>query len=320
MIKFGFYSPGQLSFEALDSFMGRRKFISLDLYDQMEDIDQNLKDEVQERMFTRFPMINQVFKYTFTNRFEAFDDLIEETILEIFPMQSTRALKIHDVGVSDGRTAVSFFNRLRNHYGDKIDFLATDYAPYVYVVNRKNNSWLRLIVDKDNNLLQIIAPPFVFNIPSKESLYLYPINHLIRKILMKLYVDSMLKQYMEKCDEKLNIREVVFVDSECRELMKIDDCFKLGEKDVLGPLGENYDIVRAMNLLNKGYFNENELSCAVKNIIQSLREGGLFIVGSNKERGTVVNGGIYRKQGTQMKCVANSGEGSHIHSMITKSN
>ncbi|MCK5384425.1 MAG: hypothetical protein KAJ29_02530 [Alphaproteobacteria bacterium] len=318
MIKFGFHSIKQLSFKTLNSFTGRRQFIALDFYDQMGDLDWNLRNEVQERMLSRFPTVDGIFKYTFSNRFEEFDDQAEQVIKDNFPDKNIYHLKVHDVGVSDGRTTLSFFERLKKKYPDTLEFLATDYAPYIYSVRRKKNGRMRLLVDKEGNLLQLIAPPFVFNIPRKESAVLYPLNHIIRIMLEQLFAKPLLKQYKKDKKEGLYIKKIALIVPECQTAIDNNTSFHFDEQDIMLPLPQNFNIVRVMNLLNKSYFNDNSLQKAIMNVYQSLNEDGLFIVGSNKERGATVNGAIYKKSGGKITCILVSGESAPVHDIIMK--
>ena len=80
---------------------------------------------------------------------------------------------------------------------------------------------------------------------------------------------------------------------------------------------ERFDIIRAMNVLNYDYFPEAQLRQAVQNVIQSLREGGLFITGSNVEKGTVVDGGIYKKTKNRMERIKIAGKGSQVDALIS---
>jgi DNA integrity scanning protein DisA with diadenylate cyclase activity len=72
-----------------------------------------------------------------------------------------------------------------------------------------------------------------------------------------------------------------------------------------------------MNILNASYFPEAQLRKAVENIVQSLREGGLFITGSNMEQGTIVNGGIYKKRKNRLERIEISGKGSAVDALIS---
>ena len=83
-----------------------------------------------------------------------------------------------------------------------------------------------------------------------------------------------------------------------------------------GPMGR-FDVIRAMNVLNKGYFTDAQLRRALANIVLSLNENGLFITGSNTAQGTVVDGGIYKMMGGRLEQVMSSGAGSQIDELVT---
>jgi chemotaxis methyl-accepting protein methylase len=71
-----------------------------------------------------------------------------------------------------------------------------------------------------------------------------------------------------------------------------------------------------MNVLNNSYFSNQELHTILKHIHNGLLEGGVFIVGSNQESGTVVHGGIYKKTDKGFLKIAESGNGAAIHEIL----
>ena len=82
-------------------------------------------------------------------------------------------IRIHDIGVSDGRTSCGFFDHLNHLYGERLVFLASDYAPYLYVLKR-THSTNRLIIDDQQHVLQIIiTPPFVFIVGRPERIKVF---------------------------------------------------------------------------------------------------------------------------------------------------
>lgn len=95
-----------------------------------------------------------------------------------------------------------------------------------------------------------------------------------------------------------------------------DKRFRLGQHDLLQPFKEQACIIRAMNVLNPSYFSETEFAQVIRNLYEGLRENGLLITGSNQEAGTIVNGGIYQKNGNGFSKILNSGEGAPIESLL----
>jgi hypothetical protein len=312
MFKLGIFKNDQLTPGALNGFFNSRKFIALDLYNSLGALPQAERDKIQERMLGRFSVQNGSVKYTHKRRFDDFDELSVSAIAANF--STDRDILVHDVAASDGRTSCDLYKRLSQLFGERLDYTASDYAPYVYALKRKHST-RRLIVDDRDNVLQIVTPPFVFIVVRPESKKLYPLNHLIRYLATAVYARPLLKAY-KAGKPGIERTRVELLCRECHDLIAERKNFRFNSYDVLtGPTGR-FDVIRAMNVLNHGYFPEAQLRTALKNIVSSLNEGGLFITGSNTAAGTLVNGGIYKKKGSRLERLATSGTGSQVDALI----
>jgi hypothetical protein len=264
-------------------------------------------------MLRWFRLQNGVQKRTYSRRFDDFDRLSLAAIAANFSVG--QAIRVHDVGASDGRTSCDLYHHLNHRYGERLDFLASDYAPYLYVLKRARRT-SRLIVDDQQNILQIITPPFVFIVFHTESRRLHPLDYLLRLLVTGLYARPLLEDYKAGRPGIERIK-LELLCSECRVLTSRQTNFRFDSYDVvLGPR-EHFDIIRTMNILNYDYLSEAQLRKAVENIIRSLSEGGLFITGSNMEQGSIVDGAIYKKTKNHMERVEISGKGSKVESLIS---
>lgn len=313
MIQSGIHNIKQLSRKNLDGFWPRRQSIALDLYAHLEELEPQKRDYVGAKILARFTTGDGIFKYTFSNRFDDFDKKCFPFIKE--HCAANAPLHVHDIGVSDGRSTMPFFLGLQEYYEDKLDYLASDYSPHVFSVQKKTGGKTRLILDSDGSLLQIIYPPFVLNMGRKEKTCLYPLNHLLRLVLMPLFVNKLLRLYRDN-KEALSIKKIDLIAYECQEQLKKCDNFHFEQYNIFEPSPKKYKLIRVMNLLNKSYFSDKDLKIAVHNTFESLDDGGMFISGSNMEAGTTVNGGIYKKENGKMICLYSSGEGFAIHDMV----
>jgi hypothetical protein len=312
MMKFGIYKKDQLTSGSLNGFLNGRKFIALDLYGCMDDLTHSERDQLQERILSRFSVQSGVLKYTHSQRFEDFDVHSLSAISANF--QPDHRILVHDIGASDGRTSCGLYKRL-NPIFRGLDFLASDYAPYLYRLRRKNSD-SRLLVDELNHILQIITPPFVFTVVRPESKVLYPLNHLIRLFATLFYARPLLRA-REAGQQEIERTRIELLCQECRLLSAGKTNFHFEQYDVMsGPKGR-FDVIRAMNVLNTGYFTEERLRLALTNIALSLNEGGLFVTGSNTAQGTMVDGGIYKMKSGRMEKIMSSGAGSQIDALIT---
>src|SRR5215469_3719379 len=312
MFKFGIHKKEQLTVDQLDGFFRSRKFIALDLYNALDNYSPQDRDRIQERLLCRFSNKNGTFRYTHARRFEDFDTLAVTAVRAAFPPD--REIRVHDVGASDGRTSCDFYDTLTGIYGSRLKFVGSDYAPFLYVVRRKNSTQ-RVIVDERENVLQIVTPPFVFNVVHPENILLYPLNHFIRYFVNRWYVRPLVRAY-EAGDTNVERTRVELLCYECRSNCASKDNFRFISYDIFSRPTEHFDVIRAMNVLNLVYFSREDLMKAIVNIILSLDEGGLFITGSNLEAGTGVNGAIYKKSGGRLEKLEASGNGSQVDDLI----
>ncbi len=160
MLKTGIYKTEDLSdIKNIRSFTGKLKRASITLYDNSLYNVENC-DEWAEHILLLFSDRRGAFKRTYRMRFDDFDSLCISCISEIFDPQTS--LKVHDTGVSDGRTACDFFLKLADHHPD-IRYFASDWEPTLKIIESGSG---KVTLDSHNNPLEIVFPPFVFNLLS----------------------------------------------------------------------------------------------------------------------------------------------------------
>ena len=288
MFKLGVYKPQQIERERTKSIFGAKKRISVTL---LEDIRAGRAPDsaLPEIMYT----LNDdrgTFKRTYTNRFDKFDERCVDEILHHF---SRSDLSVHDVAVSSGETAVDFFDLLQGRF-TALSYLATDYDPTVTVLRQGP---FQISVASSGSVIEILAPPFVLT-PQTPDRWFYPINNMLSFFLRQFVAEPAVRRYRS---DELPERATQEIDLFCPraiELATNDPRFSTGKYDLLNRMDAEYDCIRAMNVLNRGYFGDEEFRKILANIYGSLCNGGLFIVGSNLNEGSPVSGGIYEKTGT----------------------
>jgi hypothetical protein len=313
MFNIGIVKKGQLTPGNLVGFLNSRKFIAIDLYNCLDDLPQAQIDEIQERMLRRFRLQNGVLKCTQARRFDDFDQLSLPVITAAFSTE--QPIRVHDIGASDGRASCGLFDHLNHLYGERLNFSASDYAPYLYVLRRMQSA-RRIVIDDQHQVLQIIMPPFVFIVFRAKSIKFAPLYDLVRIIVSSLYARPLVEDYRAGHPAVERTR-LELVCRECRAYISERNNFHFDRYDVLSGPTECFDVIRAMNVLNFTYFSKTQLRRALQNIVESLSEGGLLITGSNTERGTIVDGGIYKKMKNHMEMVEISGSGSKVDALIS---
>lgn len=305
MYKFGVYKISQLG-KGGKTFFGKFKNVSITLYDKITKSKNS--SELAERVLLLFSDSRGAYKRTYQKRFEVFDSQVISFIKKKF--KKNKDFKVLDIGISDGRTALDFYGKLKSELPN-IEYLATDYSPQVFVISRNR---LTLAISPDNSILEILYPPFVFNLKKPDSIF-YPINRMICFFIQRFLVPNLVKQYLEG---KIKAKEILLFAPDVLKLASTDERFKLDKLDVIKPISAKYDALRAMNVLNVSYFTKEELNQIIANIFYALSEGGVFITGSNQNAGSTVHGGVFLKRKNSFERVINSGNGSVINDLITK--
>jgi chemotaxis methyl-accepting protein methylase len=78
-----------------------------------------------------------------------------------------------------------------------------------------------------------------------------------------------------------------------------------------------FSFVRCMNLLNLSYFPRESIETALRNIIESLKEGGVLQIGRTHTNGTS-HVGFYRKRGTRLEVLQEVGSGTELREVIDR--
>ena len=310
MIKTGLYRLEQLSSPAkIRGFFGGTRRVSITLYEKLHEMKK--AEEWAEPILFNYCDARGIYKRTYACRFDQFDATAIDSLAQTFP--AGRTLTMHDIGVSDARTACDFFHKLAARF-PHLNYYASDYEPSLMVL-RSGKGGTVVTLNKKGEAIEIVMPPFVFNLIKPENFLLYPINYAFFLFARGIVLRRTLAKYRAG---KIEPSPLVLFCPAARDLAASDDRFRLLEYDLLKPhtLPRRVDVVRVMNVLNSSYFDAQQLSIAVGHIFESLAIGGLLIAGSNDEAGTQVRGGIYRKLEQGFQTLAKSGADHDAHQAI----
>ena len=310
MLKTGIYDLAQIKKGIpFKSCFGGDKKVSITLYDQILALPN--AEELAERILLLFSDERGAYKRTYGKRFEIFDKEVLKLLENSFDKK--HPLLFQDVGVSDGKTAVDFFEKIAVLF-PKITYSASDYNPTVYVLEKGK---LKVTLSHTGKILEIVWPPFVFNTIKRDSYKHYPLNHLVYFFVQSLMVKPLLKAYRAG---KMKARELHLFSPYTLAAAKNDPRFVLSQLDLLKPFQEKSHIIRAMNVLNPSYFSQQEFKKVITHLHTALLDNGVLITGSNQEAGSLVHGGIYKKTKEGFEKIGQSGDGSPIGHYLLKLN
>lgn len=294
----------------LKDWLGRNRKISVTLYDQV--VNEPDADQLTEQLLLPFSDERGVSKWTCAKRFRGFDAKAIE-ILRTFFDPATSELSVQDLGISDGRTATEFFEKLADVYPQLV-FYASDRDPMVYILEQGN---LKVTLSRTNRILEIVWPPFVFNTINRESAWRHPIRRVVQAVAERRKIPPLLAAYEVGV---VKTKEAFLVAPATLALSRRDSRFRLERYDILTPFHRQSQVVRVMNLLNPCYFSNGEFERIVTNIYHGLVNDGFLLTGSNLEAETTVHGGIFQKVGSGFRRIWRSGNGSPIESLIERAN
>lgn len=173
-------------------------------------------------------------------------------------------IRILDIGASIGLDSLSTYNLLKNNYTIKEYILGDLYTEILFDKQRK------LVFDQDGNLLQVMKGDYFVSIYFEFKFWyqrLANLHKFLRPYLLK-------KKYKF---QNHNIKPIKLISPAL-----LNNClqvFRLQRLNVFEPIGDTYDIIICFHLLIKRYFSSDLISHAKQNLFNSLKIGGVLIVG-----------------------------------------
>ena len=285
----GIHRQEQLAGFRPSSFLGRRRLIAADLLNVIDSDYPHLRDAYFERLVDQ----RGAFKRTYRHRFQSFD----AAIIEAWTAQgeSARPVRILDVAVSDGSTTIDLVDQLDQVIDGSFVVDATDLNTGYIVLQRATERHRRVIITPDGDIVQIVFPPFVFGNTNFRSVLLFPINRMARAFAEK-FARQMIAGFKAK-EPAISASPLAVMNREFGRRLEQDKRISFVSWNVLDPWpGPQADVVRAMNLLNPGYFTLEQQQAVFKNLRNATRDGGLLAIGSNGDPDSEVEGTIYQRR------------------------
>ncbi|MCF6184796.1 MAG: hypothetical protein L3J56_09280 [Bacteroidales bacterium] len=245
-------------------------------------------DTVLEKFYTDIYVSNKTSKRTYKNRFPDLNEISSEIIKE------QKNPVIHDIAVSSGISSSEFYDFLIQNKLNS-DFYISDKFAEIFV----KKGFFTKAFDAENNLVFAYAGCFF---AVDKNIY-FPLTVLLHKILKKQKTpenfDYKLLLFHPDVLKKINTGELKFINYNIFQT-------KISEK---------FTFVRVMNILNLGYFNGEEVKTALKNILISMKENAVLLIGRTNSEG-INNAGFYRKQNKKLIHLKDINKGSEIKHII----
>ncbi len=251
--------------------------------------------EIEEAVFynkviSLYSNNNNTSKTTYGGRFVDLNNVLLKLI------DNRKIIKIHDVAISSGVTTADLYNFLiNNNINAQID-ASDSFSTIEYYGDN-----IKYFFDTNNNLIQIYF--FRLFLGLKISNYFF----ISKLFFLLLKISKNTKQKRKK---------IFLFDKEFHKYYSSNqinyfdfDLFDINHSNT------KYDFIRVMNVLNLIYFTNQQIIFAVKNLIESLEDNGIILIGRTSLEG-INNATFYTKNNNKLISIKSINNGYEHDSLI----
>jgi hypothetical protein len=303
------------------TLLGRRRYVSFLLLRELVQ-DSSVGPDDYDRVAGHACMPNGVWKLTQHGRLHVLDDAVQKCLEARHPRGAS--LVVCDLAASTGATSIDFFRTLQARFD--VRFIASDlYRDLVAVRSRR---WpVAVVFDGSGNQVQYVCGRFVLPSAPPESIA-YPVNRALKAFLARAFLPSARAVLDTAALRRLGPFESLDVDG--FEVVKLPMLtrntlatisehagFSFEEWNIFERIPERAHVVRAMNILTPEHFSNTRRQVAIRNCIDGLLPGGLFVVGSSPTpHPNDVQASIYAVDGDQLVRLASVNGGSEVDAIV----
>jgi hypothetical protein len=245
---------------------------------------------VRDYVYRAFFTANATSKQTSAGRFADLDPLACSIIAE------RRVAVIHDVGVSSGVTSLDLYRTLATT-GIPLSFHISD----KYAVYRATGRCPVRIIDAEGSTRELYVCGLL---GKREAWYKFPATRFLHWLLAGRPIRG-------------PVRSFVLFDHEVLEYIRKGMIRRIDYDVFTTHMPRAFSFVRCMNLLNLGYFPPESIQTAVRNLVDSLQEGGVLQIGRTHPDGTN-HAAFYRRQGARLEMLQEVAGGTELRELIDR--
>lgn len=271
---------------------------------------------LEKSFFSKLYLKNGVTKTTYAERFT---DL---NALSLNYLPKDEVLEINDVAVSSGISTLEWYELLKEK-GYKVNIVGGDISVDAYFL--KVFGVFSALYEKGYFPLQFEVGSFRFPVMVVQGILKSLIFHLFQGICSigfafspeakKIVVNGGAESYSGNFIKlsKVDLISPLLKWEENRHIRIIeDDIFKINPE-----FAQKFSVLRAANILNLGYFNDQTLMQLLATLRQRIKPGGLFIVCRTRKSDKLNHATLFRlKENGQFEKLERLREGSEIEHLV----
>lgn len=281
------------------------------------------KVAVFERMNPGVQLSSGVWRFTFCGRFQQLDNYLNDILAGRF--DAAAPLDVHDWAASDCSTSAEWASTLSSRF-PHAHLTASDLMLFVVEASLPDGD--AYIFEPSGVPLQYIHPPFVIRLSPPERPVL-PVNWVLCRRIRPKAVELWRKWaipagWIESASQTLDqpplaFRKISLLHPAADALRRSSNLFTVRRHSIFDPLPDGCDVIRTMNIFNRSYFGEARLHEGVRAVWQSLKPGGIWIVGRTLKEDPPLHGAtLFARDDAAFRLIDRYEKGSEIDDLVLK--
>jgi hypothetical protein len=254
---------------------------------------------------------NGTFRTTFPQRFQDVDEAAIRWMKREYPAGAE--IQIQDRAASHGLTSLEWAERVFKSFPNA-RFEASDILLELFEIRRDGTAY---IVEPNGRAIQFIQSPWVVSLEHAEPRR-YPVNRMVARWAKRRFERLGLGEAWMKTAEKQGwrVRKIPYIHPRARAFARTNPNFRFRLRSVFETTPEACDVIRTMNIFNRSYFSDEQLSAGANAIFKSLRPGGIWIVGRTLEEDFSNHVTLLRRGESAWETLERIGKGAEIEGLV----
>jgi hypothetical protein len=275
-----------------------------------------------EQVTAQLRLTSGVYRTTFRGRFREFNEFLNDRISHHFDRSA--AIRIEDWAASDCLTSSEWASSILPLF-PAATLTASDLTLFLIEVALPDGS--TYVIEGNGEPLQYVKPPFVVRLSPPEPRFLLISSFLEKRARARLELLreswSVPREWIDSDDmtpfqqPPVVFRKIPLVHPEAAAMSQHSARFAIRRHSVFEPAAELCDVIRTMNIFNLVYFSHDRLLEGARAVAQSLRPGGMWVVGrTHEEHPPAHNATLFVREGNGFRLVERWRAGTEIEDLV----
>ena len=264
-----------------------------------------LPGNFEQRLFKLITLPNGTTKNTYTGRLKTLDSFVMPNL------PKSAHIEIKDIAASSGISTLEWAKQLEENR-IAVSITATDLYIDAFLV--MNPSW-SMLCDQQLNPLLVEKANSLFRTSFPTGSMRHGLGKILSKAIKAIWINEKTRKESESKEQSNSVLRVELLSP----AVKNSKTISFIEEDILLPPSKNeiekYNVIRAANILNNVYFDEQRLKNIVSNLFLQLKPGGLLIVCKTDDAG-INHASLFTKKEKQFSLLEDMNGGSEIKNTV----